>query len=81
MTRPPPASASSVPTAIAADAGGRAASCMMPVPRRMRFVSAARYASGVIASEPYASAVHTESKPRRSASSTCSTGRRSSAPE
>ena len=81
MTRPPPASASTVPTAIAAVAGGRAASCMMPVPSRMRLVNAARYASGVIASEPYASAVHTESKPRRSASSTFSTGSRSSAPE
>ena len=42
MTRPPPASASSVPTAIAAAAGVRAASCMMPVPRRMRVVTAAR---------------------------------------
>src|SRR5919106_4898168 len=81
ITRWPPASASTVPAAIAAVAGGRAASCMMPVPRRIRFVSAARYASGVIASEPYASAVHTESKPSRSASRTVSTGNRSSAPE
>ena len=81
MTRPPPARASTVPAAIAAEAGGRAASCMMPVPRRMRFVSAARYASGVIASEPYASAVHTESNPRRSARSTLSTGSLNSAPE
>src|SRR5207247_4419898 len=32
MTRPPPARASTVPAAIAAEAGGRAASCMMPVP-------------------------------------------------
>ena len=38
----PPASASSVPAAIAAVAGGRAASCMMPVPSRIFFVSAAR---------------------------------------
>ena len=81
MTRPPPASASNVPAAIAAVAGGRAASCMMPVPRRMRFVTAARYARGVTASEPYASAVQTESNPRRSASSTLSTGSRRSEPE
>jgi hypothetical protein len=47
----------------------------------MRFVTAARYASGVIASEPYASAVQIESNPRRSASSTVSTGSRSSEPE
>ena len=52
MTRSPPASASTVATAMAAAAGVRAASCMMPVPRRMRRVTAARYASGVIASEP-----------------------------
>src|SRR5919108_3879354 len=81
MTRLPPASASTVAAAIAADAGGRAASCMMPVPSRIRFVSAARYASGVMASVPYASAVHTESNPSRSASSTLSTGSVSSAPE
>ena len=42
ITRPPPASASTVPAAMAAVAGGRAASCMMPVPRRMRLVRAAR---------------------------------------
>jgi len=42
MTRPPPASASIVPMAIAAAAGVRAASCMIPVPSRMRFVTAAR---------------------------------------
>ena len=81
MTRPPPASASTVAAAIAAEAGGRAASCMMPVPRRMRLVSAARYASGVMASDPYASAVHTESKPSFSASRIFSTGSFSSAPE
>ena len=46
---------------IAAIAGERPASCMIPVPSRMRFVSAAMYARGVIASEPYASAVQTES--------------------
>src|SRR5438876_11486637 len=81
ITRWPPASASTVPAAIAAAAGVRAASCMMPVPRRMRFVSAARYASGVIASDPYASAVHTESKPSFSARRILSTGSFSSAPE
>ena len=48
---------------IAHIAGGRPASCMMPVPSRMRSVLAAIQASGVMASEPYASAVHTESKP------------------
>ena len=37
---------------IAHIAGGRPASCMIPVPRRMRSVFAAMYASGVIASEP-----------------------------
>ena len=42
MTRPPPASASIVPMAIAAAAGVRAASCMIPVPSRMRLVTAAR---------------------------------------
>ena len=59
MKRLPPAMASTVAAHIAALAGVRAASCMMPVPSLIRFVTAARYASGVTASVPYASAVHT----------------------
>src|SRR3954449_3196744 len=42
----------------------------MPVASRMRLVLAARNASGVSASNPQASAIHTESAPRRSASTT-----------
>ena len=42
MNRPPPAMASTVAADIAALAGVRAASCMMPVPSFMRLVSAAR---------------------------------------
>ena len=52
MKRPPPAIASTVAADIAALAGVRAASCMMPVPSLMRLVLAARKASGVTASEP-----------------------------
>ena len=64
----PPERWSSVIAAIAVAAGVRAESWTMPVPRRMRSVCAPHQASGVRASEPYASAVHTESKPSRSAS-------------
>ena len=39
-------------TGIMQLAGVRAASCMIPVPSLIRFVLAARNASGVIASEP-----------------------------
>ena len=46
---------------IAHMAGVRPASCAMPVPSRIREVCAAIQASGVIASDPYASAVQTES--------------------
>jgi hypothetical protein len=53
---------------IAVMAGVRAGICMIPEPRWMRSVCAAMYASGVTASEPYASAVHTTWKPSRSAS-------------
>ena len=60
----PPDSASRVIAVIAAIAGVRAGICMIAVPSRMRVVCAPIQASGVIASEPYASAVHTESKPR-----------------
>jgi hypothetical protein len=51
-------------------AGVRAGIWKMAEPRRIRSVTAARYPSGVTASEPYASAVHTESYPRASASVT-----------
>ena len=54
--------------AIAVAAGVLADICMIPVPSLIRSVCAPHHASGVTASEPYASAVHTESKPRRSAS-------------
>ena len=68
----PPERWSSVIAAIAVAAGVRADSCTMPVPRRIRSVCAPHQASGVRASEPYASAVHTESNPSRSASLTAS---------
>ena len=42
MKRLPPAMASTVATDMAQLAAVRAASCMMPVPRRMRSVTAAR---------------------------------------
>jgi hypothetical protein len=51
------------------------------VPSRMRDVWAAIQASGVIASEPYASAVHTESYPSFSASLTRSIGKLTVEPE
>lgn len=51
MKRPPDMS-SMVAACMAAFAGVRAASWMMPVPSRILLVSAAMYASGVIASEP-----------------------------
>ena len=53
---------------IAVAAGLRPASCMIPVPTWIRVVRAAIHAAGVTASEPYDSADHTESKPRRSTS-------------
>ena len=59
---------SSVSAAIAVAAGVRAESCTIPVPSRIRSVWAPHHASGVRASEPYASADQTESNPRRSAS-------------
>ena len=57
----PPESASTVIACMAHIAGVRAGICMMPVPSRIREVCAAIHASGVIASAPHASAVHTES--------------------
>jgi hypothetical protein len=58
--------------AMAAAAGVRAEICMMLVPSRMLLVPAPHQASGVRQSEPYASDVHTESKPSRSASASVS---------
>ena len=72
IMRPPPASASTVIACMPSIAGGRPASCTTAVPSLMRSVVAAIAASGVIASAPYASAVHTEWKPSRSASCTSS---------
>jgi len=66
---------------IAVIAGVRAAICMMPEPSLRRFVCAAIQASGVMASEPYASAVQTESNPSRSASLMRSMLRAMRAPE
>ena len=53
---------------IAVEVGVRAEICTMPVASLIRVVCAPIQASGVNASEPHASAVHTESKPSRSAS-------------
>ncbi len=53
---------------MAVAAGVRAAICMIAVPTPIRSVRAAIHVSGVTASEPHASDVHTESKPSRSAS-------------
>ena len=46
---------------MAVAAGVRAEICTTPVASLIVLVTAARYASGVSASAPYASAVHTES--------------------
>ena len=64
----PPERWSSVIAAIAVAAGVRALICTMPVPRRIFSVCAPHQARGVRASLPYASAVHAEVKPSRSAS-------------
>ena len=53
---------------IAVDAGVRAEICTTDVPSLMRDVAAPHHASGVNASEPYASAVHIDSNPSFSAS-------------
>ena len=58
--------------AIAVAAGVRAESCAMPVASLIVLVAEPHHASGVNASDPYASAVHTESKPSSSASCTVS---------
>ena len=72
-TRPPPASRSIVARLTAAVVGGRAASWINPVASLMREVLAARNASGVRASAPYASADQTESNPSSSARCTSPT--------
>jgi hypothetical protein len=46
---------------IAVQAGERPGSCMIDVPSLIFLVLAPSHASGETASEPYASAVHTES--------------------
>src|SRR3954451_15190364 len=69
-TNRPPLRWSRVNAAIAVAAGGRADIWMMVVASRTREVPEAYQASGATASEPYASAVHTESRPSRSASAT-----------
>ena len=53
---------------MAVAVGVRAESCTTDVPSLIAWVWAPTQASGVKASDPQASAVHTESKPRRSAS-------------
>jgi len=68
----PPDRWSSVIAVIAAADGVRALICMMPVPSLICVVCAPHHASGVIASLPYASAVHTEWNPSLSASFTAS---------
>src|SRR3954462_13339615 len=58
---------SSVSAAMAIAVGVRADSWQIDVPSLMRDVAAPHHASGVSASEPYASAVQHESKPSSSA--------------
>ena len=67
-TNRPPERWSIVIAAMAVAAGWRADSWTIAVPSLIRSVRAPHQASGVRQSEPYASAVHTESKPSRSAS-------------
>nr|KEP24725.1 hypothetical protein DA06_07035 [Georgenia sp. SUBG003] len=71
-TNRPPERWSRVMAAIAVAVGVRADICATAVPSRTRRVLAPHQASGVSASEPYASAVHTESSPRPSAAATAS---------
>jgi hypothetical protein len=72
MTRPPERW-SSVSAAIAVAVGERAEIWQIAVPSLTRRVCAPIQARGVKQSEPQASAVQTESKPRRSASCATST--------
>lgn len=55
---------------MAVAAGVRALICMIPEPRRIRSVTAARYPSDATASIPHASADQTVSAPSRSAAAT-----------
>jgi hypothetical protein len=59
-----------VSAVIAVIAGVRAPSCMIPEPKRIRSVRAARKPIGVAASQPHASATQHISTPSRSASQT-----------
>jgi hypothetical protein len=67
-TKRPPERWSIVIAAIAVAAGWRADIWTIAVPSLIRSVDAPHHASGVRQSDPYASAVQTESKPSRSAS-------------
>ena len=66
---------------VAVRVGVRAGICMIAVPTPMRSVTAATQVMVVTASEPYASADHTEWKPSRSASCTIGTSILSAEPE
>src|SRR5438067_2882447 len=68
-----------VAAVMATAAGVRADSCTIPVPSLILDVRAPIQARGENASDPYASAVHTDSKPSRSASRTRSMGSHGSA--
>src|SRR5699024_2344252 len=71
-TNRPPERWSIVNALIAVAVGVRADICVMLVPSRTFEVAAPHHANGVNASEPYASALHTESKPSSSAVVTAS---------
>jgi hypothetical protein len=58
---------------MAVAVGVRANICTIDVPSCTRDVAEPHQASGVRASDPYASAVHTEANPKSSAARTCST--------
>ena len=69
----PPLRWSIVSAAIAVAVGRRALICMIAVPSFTFCVAEPHQASGVSASEPYASAVQIESKPSSSAAAIAST--------
>ena len=77
----PPLIRSSVAAVMAVIAGVRAGICMIADPPRIRSVCASSHVSGVMQSVPYASAVHTESYPSRSASCACATALPRPAPQ
>src|SRR5205809_4116761 len=66
---------------MAVIAGDRAGICMIAVPRPIFDVWAPTHVRGTMASEPYASAVHTEWNPSASAWRATSTTRAASAPQ